>query len=99
MRFKAFIGLLLAGLIWSCETKVEQEEVNYQTPFELGSGNETATYDQVLEFYIRLAKEFPEINIQSIGDTDVGLPLHVVTFNPEISFPILIHKADDMPSQ
>ncbi|MDX1314603.1 MAG: M14 family metallopeptidase, partial [Eudoraea sp.] len=86
MRFKVFVGLLLAGFIWSCESKVEQEEVNYQTPFELGSGNETATYEQVIEFYIRLAKEFPEINIQSIGETDIGLPLHVVTFNPEGDF-------------
>ena len=86
MRFKVFIVLFITGLWWACETEMEKEVVNYQTPFELGSGNETATYYEILEFYIRLAKEFPEINIQSIGETDIGLPLHVVTFNPEGDF-------------
>ncbi|MCX2719290.1 M14 family metallopeptidase [Lentiprolixibacter aurantiacus] len=86
MRFKAFIVLFLTGLTWSCETKVEKKVVDYQTPYEQGSGNETATYDQVLAFYLKLAREFPEINIQSVGETDIGLPLHVVTFNPEGEF-------------
>ena len=86
MRFQVLIVLFLSLLLWSCETKVENEVVNYQTPFELGSGNETATYSETLEFYIRLAKEFPEINIQSVGETDIGLPLHVVTFNPDGDF-------------
>lgn len=86
MRLKVFMGLFLTGLLWSCETVEEKEKVNYQTPFELGSGNETATYNEILDFYIQLAKEFPEINIQSAGETDIGLPLHVVTFNPEGDF-------------
>ncbi|MCE2611423.1 M14 family metallopeptidase [Flavobacteriaceae bacterium D16] len=86
MRLKVFIVLFLSGLIWSCDTRVENEVLNYKTPFELGSGNETPTYDQILDFYIRLAKDFPEINIQSVGETDIGLPLHVVTFNPDGDF-------------
>ncbi|MBT8312252.1 MAG: M14 family metallopeptidase [Flavobacteriaceae bacterium] len=86
MRDKLLISLLLAGIIWSCERSMETKVVEYKTAFEQGSGNETATYEETIAFYIRLAKEFPEINIQSIGDTDIGLPLHIVTFNPDGDF-------------
>ena len=86
MRIKSLIIILFIGLLWSCDPEVEKEVINYQTPFELGTGNETATYYEILDFYIRLAKEFPEINIQSIGETDIGLPLHIVTFNPDGDF-------------
>ncbi len=86
MLTKLLISLLLAGILWSCERTVEQKVVEYKTPFEMGTGNETATYQQTIDFYIRLAKEFPEINIQSIGETDIGLPLHIVTFNPDGDF-------------
>ncbi|MBT8204374.1 MAG: M14 family metallopeptidase, partial [Eudoraea sp.] len=86
MQDKLLISLLLAGIIWSCERSMETKVVEYITAFEQGSGNETATYEETIAFYIRLAKEFPEINIQSIGDTDIGLPLHIVTFNPDGDF-------------
>lgn len=58
----------------------------YKTVFESTKGEETATYEETISFYIRLAKEFPEINIQTIGETDSGFPLHVVTFNPDGDF-------------
>lgn len=70
----------------SCETKKEDNVGDFQTPFELSEGRETATYLQVIDFYIRLAKEFPEINIQTIGETDSGFPLHVVTYNADSDF-------------
>ena len=83
---KLLITLLLAVVFWSCERTLESKVVEYKTPFEEGSGNETATYEETIDFYIRLAKEFPEINIQSIGETDIGFPLHIVTFNPDGDF-------------
>ena len=86
MRLNFLIGLLLVGVLLSCDRKEEDDVAEYKTPFELGNGNETATYEEAINFYIRLAKEFPEINIQSVGDTDVGHPLHMVTFNPDGDF-------------
>ena len=86
MRTQLLISLLLAGMFWSCQPTAEEKVVAYKTPFELGTGNETATYEETIDFYIRLAKEFPEINIQSIGETDIGLPLHIVTFNSDGDF-------------
>ncbi|WP_411032275.1 M14 family metallopeptidase [Spongiimicrobium sp. 3-5] len=78
--------LSISLIFFSCETKKEDKVGNFPTQFELSEGLETATYLQVIDFYIQLAKEFPEINIQTIGDTDSGFPLHVVTYNAEGDF-------------
>nr|WP_299345634.1 M14 family metallopeptidase [Allomuricauda sp.] len=78
-----FVGLLI---LFSCETQPEDKVATYQTFFEKSERKETATYQETIDFYIRLAKDFPEINIQTIGETDSGLPLHMVTFNPDGDF-------------
>ncbi|MGB5554416.1 MAG: M14 family metallopeptidase, partial [Flavobacteriaceae bacterium] len=70
----------------SCEQKTDDKVLNFPTHFETTGGNETPTYLQVIDFYIQLAKEFPEINIQTIGTTDSGYPLHIVTFNADGNF-------------
>jgi len=80
------LGMLLAITALSCETKTESEEISFPTHFELTNGEETATYLQVVDFYIQLAREFPEINIQTIGNTDSGNPLHMATFNVDGDF-------------
>ena len=74
--------LLLPG----CEEESQTREQALQTPYELGDGNTTATYEQLLEFYRGLAREFPEINLQTLGETDSGEPLHLVTYNREGTF-------------
>ena len=65
---------------------MEEKVEIYKTVFESTDGEETATYEETISFYIRLAKEFPEVNIQTIGETDSGFPLHMVTFNPDGDF-------------
>jgi len=80
-------GVILVFLCFlSCETTAEDESINFPTHFETSKGLETATYLQTIDFYMQLAKEFPEINIQTIGETDSGNPLHIVTFNSEGDF-------------
>lgn len=83
---KYAILLLAASLIYSCETKKEGKLGSFPTRFETSAGKETATYEEVIDFYIRLAREFPEINVQTIGETDSGHPLHMVTYNPDSDF-------------
>lgn len=70
----------------SCENKVENIKTDFPTPFEISNKTETATYDQVIDFYIKLSKEFSTINIQTIGITDSGKPLHVVTYSVKGDF-------------
>ncbi|MCJ7467180.1 MAG: M14 family metallopeptidase [Maribacter sp.] len=82
---KYLIIILAIGLL-SCETKKQDKRADLQTQFEISQGTETATYLQTIDFYIRLAKEFSAVNIQTIGETDSGHPLHLVTYNPEGNF-------------
>lgn len=83
---KSIVVFAVLLTVFACETKPEDEVISFPTHFELSEGKETATYLQVIDFYIQLAKEFPEINIQTIGNTDSGYPLHVVTFNSDGDF-------------
>jgi len=78
--------LLITTCFLSCKTETVNSVTAFTTPFETSKGMETATYEQVIAFYIKLAKEFPEINIQTIGSTDSNKPLHIVTYNPEGDF-------------
>ncbi len=77
---------LVTVLFLACETKKKTEIGNFPTVFENTAGTETATYLQIIDFYIRLAKEFPAISFQTIGTTDSGQPLHIVTYNPNGDF-------------
>jgi len=83
---KFFQALFLMLFLISCESKKENETTAYITQFEISEGKETAIYTETIDFYIKLAKKFPEINIQTIGETDSGFPLHLVTFNLDSEF-------------
>ncbi len=78
--------LFLLALVFSCKTTTEEQLDNLKTPFEVSEGLETATYKEVTQHYLKLAQNYPEINVQTIGETDSGLPLHLVTFNPDGNF-------------
>lgn len=84
MRYLPFLAVML--LVLSCETRREREVGDFPTDFEESGETETATYKQTIDFYIRLSRDFPEINIQTIGETDSGRPLHMVTYNHESDF-------------
>lgn len=84
MKYLRYLTVLL--LAFSCETAREREVGDFPTHFEESGETETATYQQTIDFYIGLSREFPEINIQTIGETDSGRPLHMVTYNPESDF-------------
>ncbi len=83
---KRLLVFLLCTSLISCENKEEDKKTEFVTPFEASEGKKTATYAETIDFYIALAKDFPEINIQTVGETDSGYPLHVVTYNPEGDF-------------
>ena len=79
---------LLASIFFllSCEETITEDEKSFATAFEKSTGNTTATYSEVIDYYLQLAKTFPEINVQTIGETDSGNPLHLVTYNPDGNF-------------
>ncbi|WP_117885264.1 M14 family metallopeptidase [Aureibaculum luteum] len=68
---------------------VSQTKNDFITTFEKSNGTETATYKQTIQFYSDLANRYPEIQLQEIGQTDSGKPLHIAIFNPNKEFDFL----------
>lgn len=82
-----YIYFLLTTLfIFSCNNPNEKPYYDFETKFEISEGTETGTYHEVIEYWKALAESYTEIDIQEIGMTDSGYPLHLVTLNPEGSF-------------
>lgn len=59
---------------------------NLKTPFELGNGNQTPTYEKMMDFYQKMAQEFSTIQIHETGTSDDGTPIHYVIFDPTEQF-------------
>ncbi|RNL69182.1 hypothetical protein ED312_22770 [Sinomicrobium pectinilyticum] len=79
-----FICFLL--FVTACNTVDKKEEQEFITLFETSGGEKTPEYEEVMAYYMKLARTFPDIALQTMGDTDSGHPLHIVTYNPEGSF-------------
>lgn len=65
---------------------IAQKQSIIQTPFEKCNQNQTATYEETMQFFSELEKKFLTINIKEMGLTDSGLPLHLILFNSEKVF-------------
>ncbi len=63
---RVIVSVLIILLLFCCESKQEDKTVSFPTHYELSEGMETATYLQVIDFYIQLAKEFPEKSIEFV---------------------------------
>jgi hypothetical protein len=64
------------------------------TPFEQSKDrNYTATYAEVIAYYQKLAKQYPQMKMMSYGTTDVGKPLSLIVLSKDKVFdPSLIKK-------
>nr|WP_121924400.1 M14 family metallopeptidase [Flavobacterium weaverense] len=80
MRFCTFFFLLFSISLLAQKTN------KYDTFFEKGNGNQSGSYQETIAYYKLLAKDFPTIEMQEMGLTDSGEPLHIVIFNPEKQF-------------
>ncbi len=77
--------LVLLLLTISCKPSTKST-FDFKTVFEKSNGLETATYHETIEFYKNLATTYNSISIDSIGNTDSGQPLHLITLNPDANF-------------
>jgi hypothetical protein len=77
MRNLSFIFLICFGTLSS----------NAQlTPFEINGKNYSATYEECINYYKVLSAKYKGIKIDTRGETDNGLPLHVVFLNATEDF-------------
>ncbi len=84
---KKFALLLLFSLPLFAQKKM------YNTPYEKGNGNQTATYAETIAYFQLLDQNFETIQMLKMGPTDNGMPLHIVIFNPDKVFDFgEIHK-------
>jgi len=87
MKMCRLIFLLsIIVLFSSCTSEKNKVAYNFTTVFESSNGTESASYDQVIEFYNQLAENYKSVAIYEMDKTDSGKPLHLVTFNPNRSF-------------
>jgi len=77
--------LVILILVVSCKSTTKKD-FDFETVFEKSQGLETATYQQTIQYYKDLATAYSSISIDSIGSTDSGKPLHLVTLNPDGNF-------------
>ncbi|QHS60581.1 M14 family metallopeptidase [Chitinophaga agri] len=56
------------------------------TRFEKTQGQETATYAECISYYRQLDKRFPQISMREMGNTDAGIPLHLVIYSSSGDF-------------
>jgi hypothetical protein len=79
-KINAKIVLMITiGFIMSSGFVQSQNQI-YQTPFEIDS-NQTATYEEMIQFYQQLAESSEYLQLQEFGKTDIGKPLHLVVIS------------------
>mgnify|MGYP000131100653 CR=1 FL=1 len=78
--------LCIPFLFSSCSSEKDKSNFDFTTVFETSNGLETPTYPEVVEFYTQLAEVHTSIAMYTMGKTDSGEPLHLITFNPNRSF-------------
>ncbi|WP_310555531.1 M14 family metallopeptidase [Flavobacterium sp.] len=63
-----------------------QKDNKYKTFFEKGNGNQSANYQETIDYYKILDTDFQTIKMEQMGLTDSGESLHIVTFNADKTF-------------
>ncbi|MBC8154184.1 MAG: M14 family metallopeptidase [Bacteroidetes bacterium] len=56
------------------------------TPYEISQGRQTATYAQIISYYQQLDKQYEQVKLLEIGNTDIGKPLHVLLLAADKTF-------------
>ncbi|WP_040495723.1 M14 family metallopeptidase [Fulvivirga imtechensis] len=76
----------LLTLILFISQVVALAQNDIKTVFEQSNGQETGTHTEVIAFYEKLAQSSPDIQIRKMGETDSGLPLHLVILDADRDF-------------
>jgi len=61
------------------------QKSKFMTPFEK-TPNTTSTYQEAIRFYEKLAKEYDQLQVNEVGMTDSGHPLHEVVLSTDGDF-------------
>jgi hypothetical protein len=88
---KNYYLLLLFSLIG--QLAFAQSNSTLVTKFEQTKGTETVTYNEGITYLKKLAAKFETIELQTVGTTDIGKPLHLAIFSLDKDFnPESLHR-------
>ena len=76
----------LSTILLTCSSLLLFGQNDLETRFEKSNGLETATYQEVIQYYEQLGEEFTEVKLQTVGQTDSGYPLHLITVSTDQNF-------------
>ena len=93
MQFQYLFSALLFCITLNLSAQ-EAAPSPFETPFEKDE-NYSATYQETIDFYKKLAAAHPELSISAQGSTDSGQPLHAVVLSKDRHFsPRQAHQAN-----
>lgn len=75
---------LLALLLFTATLSAQKNM--HTTPYEKGNRNQTATYQETIDYFRLLDRDFESVQLLEMGPTDSGIPLHIVIYNPDKVF-------------
>lgn len=81
---KSFFLLLI--ILFSTLLSIKSQDKKWRTTFELSEGKETFTYQEGIDFFEKLSKNFPFFQLKTIGNTDIGKPLHLFIYSLDNDF-------------
>ncbi|MFW5657546.1 MAG: hypothetical protein ACOC0C_07995, partial [Bacteroidota bacterium] len=89
-----FLALVMVGLgATHCSDKKEIISTLPVTPFEKSKGKATTTYEEAIDFYKEVSRVSKKVSITAWGETDAGIPLHLVTYDVDGIFdPTVAHQ-------
>ncbi|PWJ34193.1 M14 family zinc carboxypeptidase [Sediminitomix flava] len=64
----------------------QSSDTDFSTRFEKSEGKETATYNETIEYFEKLADTSPFVKLQTFGTTDADKPLHLAIFDFDQDF-------------
>jgi hypothetical protein len=74
--------------------KLHEIQDKYITYFEETKGMGSPAYQDIISYYKILAADFPQVQINEMGLTDSGYPLHLVVYDPGETFQPDLWKVD-----
>lgn len=77
---------LLTFLLASFGCKDEIDADDHKTVFENTGGLETATYAEGIDWWTKLEDASPFVRMETFGETDAGIPLHLIIINGKRNF-------------
>jgi len=81
-------------MIFLLSVSAAAQKTMYTTPYERGNRNQTATYQETMDYFRLLDNDFETVKMVEMGPTDGGIPLHIIIYNPDKVFDFTeIHKS------